>query len=96
MQLDYYGLATTIYTMLMGVHCKILYTDAQWRVPTLKRGHNFLWRDLTTALLNAALGSQLDLAQFRHALAGQLTTSIKPREYKDKMSELGRYLLHKC
>lgn len=95
-QLDYYGLATTIYTMLMGVHCKILYTDAQWRVPTLKRGHNFLWRDLTTALLNAALGSQLDLAQFRHALAGQLTTSIKPREYKDKMSELGRYLLHKC
>ena len=36
-QLDYYGLATTIYTMLMGVHCKIVKVDSQWRLPNLKR-----------------------------------------------------------
>ncbi len=36
-QLDYYGLATTIYTMLMGVHCKVIHSEAQWKVPTLKR-----------------------------------------------------------
>lgn len=36
-QLDYYGVATTIFTMLMGVHCKIVNVDSQWRVPALKR-----------------------------------------------------------
>ena len=59
-------------------------------------GHNSVWRDLTTMLLNASAGSPLDLLQFRHALATQLVTSIKAREFNDKMRELERYLVHKC
>ena len=36
-QLDYYGVATTIYTMLMGSHCNVYYEKEQWKVPTIKR-----------------------------------------------------------
>ena len=36
-QLDYYGIACTIYKMLMGVHCQVSYSDGQWKVPNLKR-----------------------------------------------------------
>jgi hypothetical protein len=79
--------------MLMGVHCKIIYSEAQWNVPTLKLGHNCVWRDLTTTMLNASAGSILDLEQFRHVLATQLVSSIKPREFNDKMRELELYLV---
>ncbi len=61
----------------------------------LSSGHNSVWRDLTTTLLNASAGAPLDLEQFRHALATQLVSSIKPREFNDKMRELERYLVHK-
>ena len=92
-QLDYFGLAVSIYTMLMGAHCKIAQVDGQWRVPALKRGHNAVWKDLTTALLNAA--GPLDLASYRHLLAAQLVSSIKQREFTDRLRELDRYLASK-
>ena len=59
------------------------------------RGHNSLWRELMTTLINAPTGQPLDLMHFRHALAGQLVGSIRPREFNDKMRELERYLAHK-
>lgn len=60
-----------------------------------RSGHNNCWRELTTTLLNAPLGSPLDLAQFRRVLANQLVATVKPREYNDKLRELERYLIHK-
>lgn len=92
-QLDYYGLATTIYTMLMGVHCKIVHVDSQWRVPNLKRGHNNFWKELTTLLLNCP--HQLDLEQQRRLLAEQLVNTFKSRQFNDSIRELERYFATK-
>jgi len=93
-QLDYYGLACTIYSMLMGIHCKVYFSDSQWKVPNLKRGHNNVWRELTTALLNSS-SAQVDLTHFRNVLTSEFLTSVRPRDFNDRLRELERYLMNK-
>ena len=57
------------------------------------RGHNNVWKELTTLLLNCP--HQMDLEHWRRQLAEQLVASVKARECNDKIRELERYFASK-
>jgi len=92
--LDYYGLATTLFMLLMGVHCRVVHDAGQWRVPPLKRGHGDVWRDLTTELLNSpgAATPGVDLTRWRHRLAAHLVDGTRARDFHSQVRDFERYL----
>ena len=74
-KVDYYALATTIYTMLMGIHCKIVYQDGQWKLPTLKRYFVFLC-NFPKKLKNFHFQLIFDGNRGHHPVWRQVTTSL--------------------
>jgi hypothetical protein len=57
----------------------------------MSRGHNDIWRELTTELLNAPTsGVPLDLNKWRQRVALQFVNT-KPKEFHEKVREVERY-----
>lgn len=79
--------------MLMGVDCKIIYTDSRWKVPTLKRyGVNWLDFNLfqanTVCFFLAYYRAVLHSSVWRELTTGLLNSSTAPLDLLQLRSAL--------